>query len=167
MTRHRMLLGVIVGVGVLAAPGGAQGQINPGRDRRNDNDRQQRQRHDEREFLRALAFYHLVGNYMMAQQTAAYYLPAAPARYMPPVYQRYVRQPAARASGNGYGKTNSEPSAVFREAAGERELELGRLWAEKDPATARSFLEKAVQRAAAGSAIAEAARKELEALADR
>lgn len=171
MTIHRPGCGVfllLVMLSGLATPSVLPAQSpNPGRDRRNDNDRQQRQRHDEREFMMQMLLY----QQLLQQQYAAQYLAAVQAmetwrmattgQFPPPGPVR----PPEPVGGAGEARGVPRSSAAgFRTAPGERELELARLWKQIDVAKARTLFEQAVQRAGESSEVAELARKELKVL---
>jgi hypothetical protein len=168
MTRHRFgIVGslLLVLASGLALPAALEAQVGrPGRDRRNDNDRQQRQRSEERDlrqflFLQQLAQQQYLAQYLATLQAAEYWRMAHTGQFLPPPPRPAELVPAV-------GRVNARGPVPldFRVAPGERELELGRLWRQVDAEKARDLFEQAARRAGDGSEVAEAARKELKAL---
>jgi hypothetical protein len=157
--RPWLVAGLALLVGLSAAP------ALDARDRRNDNDRQQRQRHDEREaFWYALTYQQALQYQYMTQQYATLrYMQALP--YMQAARSGYFVDPP-RAVPGAPAPAVAAPAPVarplsFRELPGERELDLGKLYAGTHPEKARVLFEEAIRQAGPASEIAAQARKEL------
>ncbi len=150
---------------VTAALGGIS-SVAHGRDDRNDNDRQREQRHDAREqFFFFLAYQ----QQLLAQQQLLTHQAAA-VHYIQH-YRNLARSGYLPVGGDARPIILGDPrarietySAPFREAPGERELDLARLYSQVDPNKARAWYNQAVQRAGEGSDVAELAKRELKSL---
>jgi hypothetical protein len=101
---------------------------------------------------------------LAAERRAAEQRQAAP----PAELLKGIVAPADGNNGNNpaaNGKNENNPAGAFRDAPGERELELARLWRQVNPEKARALYEEALRRAPAASNVRLQAQAELEELA--